>query len=110
MLFPVHLLVLKCTLQDLWRIILFNVYIAGILGGGLFFIWEGGVFKGCLSWMQKQKITWEKDTYIYIHVCMYITEAWIDIFFKKNTEYVWLYEFLRIKAVDISVWRSGFSG
>lgn len=51
MLFPVHLLVhvLKCTLQDLWRIILFNVYIAGILGGGLFFIWEGGVFKGCLS-------------------------------------------------------------
>lgn len=71
MLFPVHLLVhvLKCTLQDLWRIILFNVYIAGILGGGLFFIWEGGVFKGCLSFNAETK-NYTRD--IPVYTCMHV--------------------------------------
>lgn len=73
MLFPVHLLVhvLKCTLQDLWRIILFNVYIAGILGGGLFFIWEGGVFKGCLSFNAETKY-YMREGPLYIYTCMHV--------------------------------------
>lgn len=71
MLFPVHLLVLKCTLQDLWRIILFNVYIAGILGGGLFFIWEGGVSKGCLSFNAETK-NYTREGHLYIYTCMHV--------------------------------------
>lgn len=71
MLFPVHLLVLKCTLQDLWRIILFNVYIAGILGGGLFFIWEGGVFNGCLSFNAETKY-YMREGPLYIYTCMHV--------------------------------------
>lgn len=63
------------------------VYISGILGGAFYL--GMGVFKGCLSWMQKQKIIWKEGQTLYtgyIFTCIHITEAWIDIFFKNSTE------------------------
>lgn len=74
------------------------VYISGILGGAFYL--GMGVFKGCLSWMQKQKIIWKEGQTLYtgyIFTCIHITEL---IFFSKTI----------LKLVDISVWRCGFSG
>lgn len=85
MLFPVHLLVLKCTLQDLWLIILFNVYIAGILGGVLVFLFGRGVFLkvACLECRNKKLHERRTPIYIYMYAC--ILQKPELIFFSKRT-------------------------